>query len=260
MDFGETVASGNISHAYIIEGSAAALRTAAIRDFAKALMCTGPAGGPLPCGSCASCRRMDAGTNEDLVELGGSVKDLEEMMSRIIMHPNGIRHVAAIYDGDRLSEILQNKLLKTLEEPPEGTVILIGVSNRERLLDTVRSRCRYIRLDENDPAVASEDRAGELLGLLDAGPFYKYAKAVEDKDFLPEDAAEFLKLLEEGAAAFMRESALKDGGASEAGEREKAIFIISLAEEARSDLERKVDHKKVLKRIFLQIKTGISEG
>ena len=53
-----------------------------------------------------------------------------------------------IDNAERLSEIVQNKLLKTLEEPYPGTVIILATDNKESLLPTVRSRCVELRMHE----------------------------------------------------------------------------------------------------------------
>ena len=58
----------------------------------------------------------------------------------------GIARVAIIGDAHRMNDDAQSALLKTLEEPPSGTTLILVADDEERLLPTVRSRCAKVRL------------------------------------------------------------------------------------------------------------------
>ncbi len=61
-----------------------------------------------------------------------------------------------LLDGDNLTPEAQNALLKTLEEPPERAIILIGVSSEDKLLPTVLSRCQVVRVQRSEVRVNSD--------------------------------------------------------------------------------------------------------
>lgn len=77
----------------------------------------------------------------------------------------GDRKVVAVFEADRLNEASSNKLLKTIEEPPARSTILLVTSSPDELLDTVRSRCQRI-----DLAPLAEDRIRDALVADGADP------------------------------------------------------------------------------------------
>src|SRR5439155_19115384 len=74
----------------------------------------------------------------------GQVRSLATDLALLPME--GSRRIAIIESAHRLNEDAQNALLKTLEEPPAGTTIILCVEEEDRLLPTVRSRCARLRL------------------------------------------------------------------------------------------------------------------
>jgi hypothetical protein len=76
----------------------------------------------------------------------------------------GGRRVALIERADRLNEAAQNALLKTLEEPPARTHIILAAAEDSALMPTIRSRCATLRIGLPNPAAAAELLA-ERLGL-----------------------------------------------------------------------------------------------
>lgn len=76
-----------------------------------------------------------------------AVGQIRDMVADSIVLPNQSRYkVYIIKDGDYLSRDCQNAALKLLEEPPESVIIIICVTNAERLLPTVRSRCEEVNV------------------------------------------------------------------------------------------------------------------
>jgi DNA polymerase-3 subunit delta' len=108
-----------------------------------------------PCGACPGCLQVMAGTHPDVLQVG-KPEDRQELPIRVIrdlcidlgLKPmSGKRKVAIIDDADDLNDEAANAFLKTLEEPPPGsTLILVGTSS-EGQLDTILSRCRVVRFD-----------------------------------------------------------------------------------------------------------------
>ncbi|HZK01548.1 MAG TPA: hypothetical protein VFC96_01670 [Anaerovoracaceae bacterium] len=90
---------------------------------------------------------------------GLSVKDktIWRLLERLNYKPLvGDRNIAIIRDADTMTTRAQNRLLKTLEEPPGKTLFLILVSNSENLLLTVKSRCIAFRLGDGDDYHAND--------------------------------------------------------------------------------------------------------
>jgi len=159
-------AHGRLVHAYLFEGAVGTGRLHLARALSAATLCAAPiaAGG---CGTCAPCRRLAAGTHPDYLEL-----PREPQMLRIarfcghhggddsreaIEHPpvldflhtrpsEGGRRICVIPDAERMNEAAANAFLKTLEEPPGDALLLLTAANRERMRETVVSRCRRIRV------------------------------------------------------------------------------------------------------------------
>ena len=138
--------------------------------LAKALVCQATRPGLVPCDACASCLQADAGSHPDIdvvrkpedratIPLDALIGDAEHRMReglcwRLLLKPAlGGRKVAIIHDADSLSDEAANCLLKTLEEPPEGTVIILVGTSLERQLPTIRSRCQIVRFQ---PLAADE--------------------------------------------------------------------------------------------------------
>jgi DNA polymerase-3 subunit delta' len=82
------------------------------------------------------------------------IRELEASLA--LLPVEGGRRVALIERADRMSEPAQNALLKTLEEPPAQTHIILAAAEDSSLLPTIRSRCAVIRLGLPDSAAASE--------------------------------------------------------------------------------------------------------
>ncbi len=155
---------GRIPQSMIFAGPAGIGKKALAREFISSLFCT--ADNP-PCGSCAACARTRSGAHQDFIELApnekgsipigneekreeGSVRWLIERLSR---KPLSGRY-GVIVDGiESISIEGQNALLKTIEEPPESTCIILIASSRTEILPTIRSRCfemEFFPLDDGE--------------------------------------------------------------------------------------------------------------
>ena len=152
-------------HAVIIEGGTGEERAACANDLFKAHFAKDESAG----------RKLDEGIFEDLVTVEAeegkaviAVKQIEDLTFAFSMKPfASIAKAATIVDGERMNEAAQNKLLKLLEEPPEGYVIAILTSNADRLLPTVRSRCirKWLGYENTDSDGINED-AKQLARIL----------------------------------------------------------------------------------------------
>lgn len=144
------LSSGRLAHAVLLAGPEGVGKRKAAYGVARALLCeNGPS---RACGGCPSCHRVDAGTHADLYvvrrDAGRSavaidqVRDLSRRLAETPME--GTRKAAIIEAADSMTVQAQNSLLKTLEEPPADTTILLVAENTDLLLPTLRSRCRRV--------------------------------------------------------------------------------------------------------------------
>lgn len=165
-------AAARPSHAYLVSGPEGAGTTEAARSFAAALLCGEEARG---CGECRHCTRVLRGRHPDVVEVEPDGSEIRvEQAAGIIeaaFHSpvEAARKVVIVHESERMNEAAANKLLKTLEEPPEPTVFVLLTSAPDELLPTVRSRCQHVALAAAGAAAARAARlSGPLAGLAEA--------------------------------------------------------------------------------------------
>lgn len=158
-------------HALLIVGPRGAGAGTLARDAVATLMCGSPVDGG-PCGACRSCRLIASGSHSDLVVISPSGASDEIKIDSIralaaglaLFSVEGGRRIALIERADKMNEAAQNALLKTLEEPPSRTHVILAAAEDSRLMPTIRSRCAVIRLGLPDANQASE-LVGERLGV-----------------------------------------------------------------------------------------------
>lgn len=96
-------------------------------------------------------------------ELSIGIEKIRELIKNLQIKRE--RTVAIIFEAEKLTVEAQNAFLKTLEEPPENTTILLCTSSEDLLLETVNSRCKYIYIDSEDQAI----NAREILEIKKSG-------------------------------------------------------------------------------------------
>ena len=143
--------SDKLSHAYIISGDAHSGKRMIADIFAETILCENrQEGGPLiePCGECSSCNRAESMSHPDIriierdkkASLGVDVIR-EKVCDDVYIKPYSDHKVYIIPEGELMTVQAQNALLKTLEEPPAYTVIIILTTNVDAFLPTIVSRC-----------------------------------------------------------------------------------------------------------------------
>ncbi|MDD3863528.1 MAG: DNA polymerase III subunit gamma/tau, partial [Eubacteriales bacterium] len=141
--------AGTTGHAYLFCGTRGTGKTSTARILAKGLNCLAPQG-QRPCGECAVCRDIAAGTFVDVIEIDAAsnngVDNIRELRESVNYPPaSGRSKVYVIDEAHMLSTPAANALLKTLEEPPESIVFILATTEPQKLPATILSRC--LRLD-----------------------------------------------------------------------------------------------------------------
>lgn len=171
--FRRCLVRGRLPSTFLFTGPAGVGKFATAVQFAKALLCQAHSEADLnACGQCDSCVQVDAGTHPDLIVvtkpedkseipvaafIGEPEKRMQAGLCRdIAMKPfMGGRKVAIINDADALNEEGANCLLKTLEEPPPQSVLILVGTSADRQLPTIRSRSQIVRFQPLGPDIVA---------------------------------------------------------------------------------------------------------
>ena len=151
------LASGQVAHAYVFYGPEGVGKARAARLLAQALQCGGE---DPPCGGCLPCQKVERGIHPDVIVVQPEIDKntgkprrtigVDPIRDQIVYRANqrpheGQKKVFIIDDAPPVTVPAFNALLKTLEEPPPDTVLVIVTSNLMSLPATVLSRCRRLR-------------------------------------------------------------------------------------------------------------------
>ena len=143
-----SVKSNNILHSYMFVGTDGIGKSLFAKEFSKMILCLSE---NKPCNTCSSCIKLDTNNHPDFTIIDsedkksikiGQIRLLQEQIAEkpII----SLRKVYIINNSDLMTVEAQNCLLKTLEEPPEYATIILILSNENKLLNTIKSRCTKI--------------------------------------------------------------------------------------------------------------------
>lgn len=248
------ISMGNISHAYIIEGDRCIDKMAFAKNFAKAILCLQEPG--KGCDVCVNCRKIEHDNYEDLYTVCAddlSLKDaaISALQEKLKNKPTGgMRNIAIIDDADTMTIRAQNRLLKTLEEPNAGTVIILLSENTENLLQTITSRCIIYRLG-NFVQYTDSTKLGaaeEIMEMVIQGSYFCDLKGKLDKQV--KDRKEAFQLLD-GLERLFSGYLAEDGPG--AIRKEKIVANVRYIEEARRDLLANVNYKYAIRNLILKI-------
>lgn len=153
------LASRRLPHALLFTGPPHSGKSTLMRGLAAYLNCAAADSGG-PCWSCPSCRRIADGVDFDVrsieVEEGHGriqIEQVREFEQRVALTAVGGRLKIAMFPSAHLlTENAANALLKTLEQPPPHTLIMLAAPTRDAILATVASRCSHLRLYPLSPA------------------------------------------------------------------------------------------------------------
>lgn len=146
------ISGGKVSHAYIFLGPSGVGKRPAALNFAKALNCFSESG-ERPCDACASCRKTDNGNHPDIMLLkpekgvaSFKIEKIRELIGQICLKPyEGRKKVYIIDEASSLTREATAALLKTLEEPPSDSVLIMLFESLQYVPRTILSRSQIVR-------------------------------------------------------------------------------------------------------------------
>lgn len=251
--------TGRFAHAYLVHADSPETRRGFVLALAELAACPESRDGR-PCGVCRICRQIENGTYSELYRVEPTGKmGMIQVGERINPEPNTLRYfesqlgltgisggrrkIGIIDEADRLNDESQNALLKTLEEPPRDTLLILASGRPAALLPTTRSRCQELLLLENHCSFRPLPELCRELAHLTLEPA-TLLEAEETAEHLIKAAAELNKAAEaetEAAWSERIEQAKKvdpafgkrveeqrDNAASGAYRRERDLFLASL--------------------------------
>jgi DNA polymerase-3 subunit delta' len=167
--------NGAVPHALLFTGIEGVGKQSAAVSFAMACNCTGhnletksewgdnrAADGhsttnqpriTSPCGICRPCRKIESENHPDIIRIKPSgvfikIDQIRALCQTLAMKPYEARmRVVLISDAQTMNPAAGNALLKVLEEPPTGTILILVANHTSDLLPTIVSRCRHIRFN-----------------------------------------------------------------------------------------------------------------
>lgn len=156
---------GRLGHAYMLHGD----NPDTINEFSLGLAqvagCLKRRMDGNACGSCPACRQIKSGTYPDLfvlspvsksrkIQIGknsddpDSIREFQSFFHLSPSFPNG-KKIGILYDAECMTPQAQNAFLKTLEEPPGNSILILCSSRPQILLPTIRSRCQELLILDN---------------------------------------------------------------------------------------------------------------
>lgn len=202
------LSDGRVTHAYVFSGPEGTGKRTAAQIFAGTLLCknSDPAG---RCGVCEVCGMLNENSCPDLRIIRGEAKsigidEIRELQSDIILRPvYSAQKVYIISNSEKMTVEAQNCLLKTLESPPEYSIIILTTSNYDSLLPTIKSRVVRLNFARNTKAEVERiigDKLGEdysLKGFLAACSDGSAGKAIRlsETEGLLEAREEIFKII-----------------------------------------------------------------
>ena len=204
------VSMNKVNHAYILNGADGSGKNMIAKAFAEALLCEKQ--GEKGCGECHFCKQTATGNNPDLIYVRHEkpasigIDDVrEQLVEDIQIKPyNGLRKVYIIDEAEKMTVQAQNGILKTIEEPPEYSVIIFLTNNVDIFLPTIISRCITFNLKPLRESTIMEylikehkipDYEAKVCAAFSQGYLGRAVKLVAFEDFnaIKEEALRFVR-------------------------------------------------------------------
>jgi DNA polymerase-3 subunit delta' len=237
-----------VFHSYLFLGNEGIGKKYVALEFAKVLNCLQRGTEKEDaCDRCPSCKKIDRSLHPDvlLIEPEGQtlkVDQVRQMQRDLAYRPyEGERRVCILTAADRMAPNMSNTLLKTLEEPPLHTVIILLANNPKLLLPTILSRCHPVRFHPLPIPLVSkwlveqkglnEEEAHLLASLSEGSP----GKALEIQEEIRQVPREELLVSWLGSKSFTFEK-MENWAESLPSQRENLLLILEVAKTLLRDL------------------------
>lgn len=200
---GDAHRAGRLPHALLIHGTVGSGQSALAAWVAQLVLCDRPR--EAPCGTCHGCGLFVVGNHPDLHGVSleekaseikiDQVRELSEKLA-LTSYRGGFK-VGMIDPADRMNRHSFNALLKTLEEPPQNTLLILAAARIDQMPPTIASRCQRLRIGTPKSAAAlswlarADKRAhwARLLRLAGGAPLAALELERSGTDELAEDMA-----------------------------------------------------------------------
>lgn len=189
-----SIKNNKISHAYIFEGMDGIGKKKFAEELSKILF-----------------KGTSIDVNPDCISInpdGNSIKiaQIRKLQSDIIIKPHKDYKIYIINQSEKMTMEAQNTLLKTLEEPPRYAIIILITNNKERLLDTVKSRCETIKftpISQSDLKLylmntkGIDEQRATLLATFSRGSMEKALELSDSAEFsiIREDIQKYIEII-----------------------------------------------------------------
>lgn len=245
------ISAKRVAHAYLFSGHDGIGKRLIALAFAKALNCADIDANGESCGSCPDCSMAEAGTHPNIIQIqpvdkddepasDGTIKiaQVRELQDALRYKTERGKKAAIVEGADRMALPAANAFLKTLEEPPASSVIILIASKTAELPATIISRCQRINFKPLPVSVIRD----YLIEKIGAAPDEAEAAARLSEGSIPAAmnclGTGFLEKRSETLTAFL---SLRP---------DDTVGILKLAEELskRDDLEEALEYLKTMLR------------
>ncbi len=196
------IAEKRLAHAYLFIGPDGVGKTLLAKILAQSLNCESE--NMDPCNECVSCKKIGGNNHPDVgwiypegKSLQIKIDSIRQVQQVLALKPYEGKAKVYIIDGaDHMTEEAANCLLKTLEEPPQGSTLILLASNISRLYPTVISRCQKIPFyplgeepvkKEIMRRYGMDEKKASYISRFSEGRLGKAIEAVEDEAFIKRD-------------------------------------------------------------------------
>lgn len=259
--FSRALERGRLSHAYLLIGPEGTGKRHFARELSRVFFCESRNS----CGECPPCLSIIHG-NHPYVDFyglaeGKSVVDIDtvrDLCSRTHYKASHTR-IAVLEQAELLSEPAANALLKTLEEPPGDSLLILTVQSVGSLLPTIVSRChRVLFTGAMEPGAGDVDE--ETLQWLEEARTRDFFSRRDPKSWLqsrPVDGAEKLRVQVRNLLDTLVSSFRARLGAAAGQDLDRCLGLLEKLLELRQDLDRNVNPELVLERAVRGLRRGV---